>query len=244
MSKTMRLERLLSNLGYGTRSQMAAEIRAGAVSIRDTIIKDPSYPASIDDAHSEYITLHGVPIDPPHPFTIMFHKPVGYTCSHDDPGFLVYDLLPRRWVLRKPKLSTIGRLDKDSSGQLLLTDDGDLLHRIISPRHDTPKRYAVTLRDDLKGDEAKRFGNGDFMLPKDAKPLKPAQWVQDGPKSGIMILSEGRFRQIRRMFEVLGNEVLTLHRFQTGGLKIGNLPEGKWIRLSSLDIDQIFKGQS
>lgn len=240
MAKTLRLERLLSNLGYGTRSQMADAIRGGAVSIKGETITDPSFAASLDDARTGSICLEGEAIDPPHPFTVMLNKPVGYTCSHDDPGFLVYDLLPRRWILRKPKLSTIGRLDKDSSGQLLLTDDGDLLHRVISPRHDTPKHYAVTLRDSLRGDESAAFASGTFLLPKDAKPLKPAHWIADGPKSGTMILSEGRFRQIRRMFEVLGNEVVTLHRFKTGGLMLGDLPEGQWKPLSPEEISTIF----
>jgi 16S rRNA pseudouridine516 synthase len=179
-------------------------------------------------------------IDPPPPMTVMLHKPAGYTCSHNDVGALIYDLLPDRWRIRKPPLSTVGRLDKESTGQLLLTDDGDLLHRITHPRSHAAKHYRVVLRDPLRGDEAALFGAGGFELPGDPKPLKPALWRPEGAAAGVMVLDEGRYHQIRRMFEALGNLVVALHRFRTGGLALDDLPEGAYRLLREDDLSALF----
>jgi 16S rRNA pseudouridine516 synthase len=237
----MRLDRLLSNLGYGGRRDMAAAVKAGAVSVQGEIIRDESFSVRLSDARNGAVMLDGEVIDPPSPMTIMMNKPAGYVCSREDAaGHLIYDLLPKRWTLRKPALSPIGRLDKDSTGQILLTDDGDLLHRIISPKTNTPKRYRITLRDDVRGDEATLFASGEFMLKGEVKPLRPAHWMADGNRAGIMTLHEGRNRQIRRMFEQLGNDVTGLHRFQTGGLPLSDIPEGEWRILTDAEIASVF----
>lgn len=239
-SKNVRLDRLLSNLGYGGRQEVTHVIKSGRVMVDGRVEFDPSAKIPMCLCKQGLVMLDGEGIDPPQPFTIMLHKPVGYTCSREDPGHLVYDLLPKRWAFRKPLLSTIGRLDKDSSGQLLLTDDGDLLHRIISPKTNTPKQYHVVLREDVRGDESTIFSSGSFCLKGDEKPLRPAVWKPNNAREGTMVLSEGRYRQIRRMFEAIGNEVIGLHRFQTGGLELGNLKEGEWRVLQDEDIGRIF----
>lgn len=203
-------------------------------------VTKPDLKIDLDLVHDGRVKFDDQPLDPLAPFTIMLNKPVGYTCSHKDPADIIYDLLPERFANRKPALSMVGRLDKYSSGQLLLTDDGDLLHRITHPKSHAPKHYTVTLRDSLNGDEADLFSSGDFLMIKDDKPLKPAYWTANGEKQGTMILHEGRFHQIRRMFETLGNEVVTLHRFQTGELALGDLEEGKWRRINNSEIDLIF----
>lgn len=237
MSKTIRLDRLLSNLGYGGRKEMGMAIKNEWLEIDGERVKTPSLNIDIDLVKEGRVTFDGKPLDPLFPFTIMLHKPMGYTCSHKDPAAIIYDLLPDRFANRKPTLSMVGRLDKYSSGQLLLTDDGDLLHRITHAKSHAPKHYHVILRDDLKGDEAELFTTGEFLLLDDDKPLKPAQWSVESPREGIMVLHEGRYHQIRRMFETLGNEVLMLHRFQTGGLPLGDLEEGKWRVLDGDDLD-------
>ncbi len=241
VKKTMRLDRLLSNLGYGGRKEMAMAIKNGWVDIDGEVIKQPSLNVNLKDVRSGNVKLEDETLDPLPPLTVMLHKPAGYTCSHRDSGKLVYDLLPKRWHKRKPSFSSIGRLDKHSSGQLLFTDDGDLLHRIIHPKTHAKKYYQVTLRDNLKGNESELFASGDFYMDEDDKVLKPAKWTANDNKSGIMILSEGRYHQVRRMFETLGNKVITLHRFQTGGLELGDLPEGEWKALSDNDLAAIFK---
>lgn len=236
MTKTIRLDRLLSNLGYGSRKEIAQALKNGWLTLDGNEITEASSALPLETIRSGRLLFDDEPVDPPAPLTIMLHKPAGYTCSHNDAGPIVYDLLPYRWRLRKPALSSIGRLDKDSTGQLLFTDDGELLHRVIHPKSHAPKHYRVTLRDPLSGGEAALFSTGAFLMDGDDKPLKPAQWTPDSPASGVMILHEGRYHQIRRMFETLGNHVTALHRYQTGDLPLGDLPAGQWRILSEADI--------
>ena len=114
----------------------------------------------------------------------MLHKPVGYTCSTKDTGRLIYDLLPPRFRLRNPVLSTVGRLDRDTSGLLLMTDDGALLHRITSPKAHLPKVYEAALATDLRGDEAAMFASGTLMLESENQPLAPATLEPAGAAPG------------------------------------------------------------
>jgi 16S rRNA pseudouridine516 synthase len=136
---------------------------------------------------------------------LMLHKPSGATCSHKEAGPLVYDLLPERWRLRTPPLSSVGRLDKETSGLLLLTDDGALLHRIIAPKSHVAKRYCVTLEQPLRGDEAQLFGSGTLLLDGETKPLLPVAMEVHSPTQASVILIEGRYHQVRRMFAAAGN---------------------------------------
>lgn len=241
MAAKIRLDRLLSNLGYGGRKEMAMAIKNEWLEIDGAPVTDPSFGVDINIARMGCILFDGEVLDPPAPYTVMLHKPVGYTCSHKDPGQIVYDLFPARWRLRKPSFSSIGRLDKYSSGQLIFTDDGNLLHRVIHHKSFVAKHYAVSLRDALRGDEAALFASGKFCMLEDDKPLKPAHWTADSEKSGVMVLNEGRFHQIRRMFEAVGNEVVTLHRFQTGNLSLDDLAEGTWRALGDEDFARIFE---
>jgi len=161
----------------------------------------------------------------------MLHKPVGYTCSTKDPGRIVYDLLPPRYRLRSPLLSTVGRLDRDTSGLLLFTDDGVLLHRIVAPKSKLSKVYEATLASDLRGDEAEVFASGTLMLESEQTPLLPADLEVMGPRQARLTLHEGRYHQVRRMFAAVGNHVEALHRSRIGGLALDGLPSGEWRRL-------------
>jgi 16S rRNA pseudouridine516 synthase len=159
----------------------------------------------------------------------MLHKPLGVTCSHKEQGPLVYSLLPERWRRREPPISTIGRLDKDTSGLLLLTDDGALLHKIISPRSNITTRYDVTLARPLPGDEAKIFASGELMLEGEEKPLLPVPLEVLSPIRAYVTLTEGRYHQVRRMFAAVGNHVAALHRDRVGNLALPeDLPAGKF----------------
>jgi 16S rRNA pseudouridine516 synthase len=117
-----------------------------------------------------------------------------------DPGRIVFDLLPPRFRLRNPPLSTVGRLDRDTSGLLLLTDDGQLLHRIISPKSKLPKVYLATLAQDLRGDEAAVFASGTLLLESETTPLLPAELEVPDARRARLTLHEGRYHQVRRMF--------------------------------------------
>lgn len=241
--KTIRLDRLLANLAYGSRSEVGKAVRAGTFLLDGEPITDPGAAIPLDLVRAGKAAFDGEPLDPVFPLNILLHKPRGYTCSHDEQGLLIYDLLPERWRYRDPVLSSAGRLDKDSSGMVILTDDGDLLHRIISPKTHVLKHYRVTLRGKLRGDEAARFMSGTYVMRGDAKPLKPAIWLPSDETSGVMLLQEGRYRQIRRMFETEGNEVLTLHRFRTGDLDLDDLEEGEYRLLQEADLAKLFMQQ-
>ena len=219
---------------------MAMAIKNEWVSIEGNIITNPSYQVDMSIVRAGGVKIDDEPLDPLSPLIIMLHKPVGYTCSLKDPGDIIYDLLPERFRGRKPVLSSVGRLDKYSSGQLLLTDDGDLLHRLIHPKKQVKKYYHVQLEGDLRGNEAELFARGDFLLKGDEKPLKPAEWISEDERTGVMILSEGRYHQIRRMFEMLGNKVVALHRYKTGSLEMKNLGEGEWRIISEEERQKLF----
>ncbi len=238
MSK-IRLDKLLANLGYGSRKDVAGAVRRGVFWMGDKAIRDPS--EQIDLTKIATATYDREPLDPVAPLTVLLHKPRGYTCSNDEQGLLIYDLLPERWRYRSPVLSSAGRLDKESTGLVLMTDDGQLLHKIISPKVHVQKYYRVVVRDELKGDETQQFFTGTFCLTSDPKPLKPALWQKEGAKEGVMVLQEGRYHQIRRMFATIGNHVESLHRFRLGNLEIGDMQEGEYRILNEAEIRTIFE---
>jgi 16S rRNA pseudouridine516 synthase len=222
MSKTptLRLDRLLANMGYGSRREVQQLAYAGLVTLDGAVIEDADQRIALTRDLPDRMRIQGKPLDPPPGLALMLHKPLGVTCSHKEAGPLVYGLLPERWRRRDPAISTIGRLDKDTSGLLLMTDDGNLLHRIISPRAHIPKRYRVTLDRPLKGDEAEIFAAGTLLLEGEDKPLLPAQMEVLSSTSAYLILTEGRYHQVRRMFAAVGNHVTTLHRDRIGALAL------------------------
>jgi 16S rRNA pseudouridine516 synthase len=231
----MKLLRLIANLGYGSRKQVAAMFREGRIT-------DPAGEVLYADdrvGHAD-VRIDGEPLDPPAGLALMLHKPVGHTCSKRDPGRIVYDLLPPRFRLRSPLLSPVGRLDRDTSGLLLMTDDGGLLHRIISPRAQLAKVYEVTLASDLRGDEGAVFASGTLMLESEKTPLAPATLAVVDPRHARLTLTEGRYHQVRRMFAAIGNHVEALHRSRIGGLALDDLPSGEWRMLDDADLERLF----
>lgn len=219
----MKLVRLLANLGYGSRKEVTAMLRDGAFT-------DAAGNAIDEDARIAHadIRCDGEPLDPAAGMLIALNKPTGYTCSTRDAGRLVYDLLPARFRYRNPVLSTVGRLDRDTSGLLLMTDDGALLHRIISPKSNIAKVYEATLAQDLRGDEAAIFASGTLMLESEKTPLLPARLDVLGARRARLTLDEGRYHQVRRMFAAVGNHVEALHRSAIGGFDLGDLAAGQW----------------
>jgi 16S rRNA pseudouridine516 synthase len=221
MSKsTLRLDRLLSNLGYGSRREVQQMVRNGWVTLDGEDLTNPDQRIELSADLRERLLVDDEPLDPLTGLTLMLHKPVGVTCSHKETGPLVYSLLPERWRQREPTISTIGRLDKESSGLLLMTDDGMLLHRIISPKSAIPKRYRVTLARPLRGDEAGLFASGQLMLDGEETPLQPVPMETLSPQSATVTLTEGRYHQVRRMFAAVGNHVDALHRDRIGALDL------------------------
>ena len=248
MSKSapsLRLDRLLSNLGYGSRREVQQVIWAGLVTLDGETIDDSDARIAVTPDLSARMIVDGEPLDPPPGFALMLNKPLGVTCSHKELGPLVYALLPERWRRREPAISTVGRLDKDTSGLLLMTDDGALLHKIISPRSNVSKRYDVTLDRPLRGDEVKLFASGTMMLEGEEKPLLPAQMELVSDKRALVTISEGRYHQVRRMFAAVGNHVTALHRDRVGGLQLpDDLAPGQFRLLTNADLSLVLEART
>lgn len=246
MSKapSVRIDRLLANLGYGSRREIQQMASSGRVTLDGQPIGDAGAKIAVSRDLPNRLRIGGQPLDPPPGVILMLHKPLGVTCSHKEAGGLVYDLLPARWRRREPAISTVGRLDKETSGLLLLTDDGPLLHRIISPKSQVAKRYRVELAGPLKGDEAAVFGAGGLMLESDDKPLLPAEFEPISGKGGVLTLHEGRYHQVRRMFAAIGNHVEALHRDRIGGLALpDDLAPGSWRLMDDADVACLFSSE-
>ena len=231
----MKLVKHLANLGYGSRKQVALMFREGRITDAAGEVMYADDPLDHDNLRVDSEVL-----DPPPGMLLMLHKPVGYTCSTKDPGRIVYDLLPPRYRLRSPLLSSVGRLDRDTSGLLLFTDDGALLHRISSPKSKLSKVYEATLANDLRGNEVEVFASGTLMLESEQTPLLPAELEVVEARQARLILHEGRYHQVRRMFAAVGNHVVALHRSRIGGLGLGDLPSGEWRMLDEATKSGLF----
>lgn len=222
-----RLDQLLSNLGYCTRREARAWIDDGRVSVQGEPAGDVS-----QKADASAILVDGQPLDHPDGLLLLLHKPLGLVCSHEQrEGANVYSLLPERWRQRNPAVTSIGRLDKDTSGLLLLTDQSPLVHRLTSPKHKVPKVYRATLDADITAELIPRFASGTLLLPGEKDPCAPAELRILAPREAELTLTEGRYHQVRRMFAACGATVLRLHRARFGRLELGDLAPGKWREL-------------
>ena len=219
----MKLLRLIANLGYGSRKQVAAMFREGLITDLDGEVL---YADDVIDASK--VLVEDEPLDPPPGILLMLHKPVGYTCSHKDQGRLIYDLLPPRYHVRKPALSSVGRLDRDTSGLLLMTDDGALLHRLTSPKRRVAKVYEVTTRHPLTPAMLDALRDG-VVLRDDPAPVRAEAAEATGECALRLTLTGGRYHQVRRMVAAAGNRVEALHRSGFGPLVLpADLARGQW----------------
>lgn len=226
MPDLMRLDAVLSRFGYCTRSEAVHWLNRGRVQVAGQVARKPS-----DKADPASVTIDGQSVDFPQGMLLMMHKPVGLVCSHDPrEGPSIYGLLPERWMRRNPAPASVGRLDKDTSGLLLITDLGQLIHQLTNPKHDIQKVYQATLDQPPPQDTAERFASGEFVLPDEpGKPCKPAQLEMITPTQVQLTLTEGRYHQVRRMFAAVGCTVLTLHRSRFGPWELpADLAPGQW----------------
>lgn len=222
-----RLDQLLSNLGYCSRREARAWIDAGRVTVRGVPADDSGAKAAAAD-----VRVDGEPLDHPDGLLLLLHKPTGLVCSHDPrEGPSVYDLLPARWRARNPQVTSIGRLDKETSGLLFLTDQTALVHRLTSPKHKVPKTYLATVDRDLDPALVARFASGTILLEGESAPCTPAALRLLDARTAELTLTEGKYHQVRRMFASQGWTVLALHRPRFGELTLGDLPPGQWREL-------------
>lgn len=223
----IRLDALLSRFGYCSRREAASFVKAGRVTLKDGVT-----PKKADEkADPREVRVDGEPVDFPEGIFIALHKPVGYTCSHEaKEGELIYDLLPPRWLNRNPLITSVGRLDKETSGLICLTDDGLWTHKLTSPKHHVDKVYRLTTERDIPSSAIDTFASGKLMLEGERTPLLPARLEIISPQEALLTLSEGRYHQVRRMMESVGAPVATLHRESIGKvhLKDLNLSPGEW----------------
>ncbi len=217
-----RVDAHLSSLGYCTRTESLKFLKMFHVCINGTRVFKPSQKAY----HNE-ITVDGEALDP-ETLVILMNKPEGVICSHDDAGALIYALLPKRWQNRNPKISTVGRLDMDTTGAILLTDDGALNHKLTSPKSNAPKVYEATLANELKGDEEAIFLSGELMLNGEKKPLLPAKMEVLSPTKVRLEICEGKYHQVKRMFGAVGNRVVSLHRISFNGFDVDDLAPSEY----------------
>lgn len=238
----IRVDRLLSSMGYGSRKELARLARAGGISLDAAELLDVTRRIPVTPDLPTRMEIDGEALDPLAGMVILINKPLGMTCSHKEAGARVYDLLPDRWRRRDPVISTIGRLDKQTSGLLLLTDDGGLLHRIISPRHRVRKTYRARLARPLNGTESDLFASGHLMLKGEDRPLAPAELTVISDTEVLLGVTEGRYHQVRRMFAATGNHVEELHRQSLGGLSLPEgMASGQWKLLTAEEIALIFQ---
>ena len=219
-----RLDQILANYGYCSRSEAKVWIRKGRVTVN-------SEPASAAEkkVSPELVSVDGEPIECPQGILALLHKPAGYVCSHDtNEGPTIYDLLPPRWVKRNPPVTTVGRLDKDTTGVLLVTDQGELVQRWTSPKHKVAKVYDVTVSADLSPALVELFAAGTLQLEGEDKPCLPAKLEIFSPREAKLELTEGRYHQVKRMFASQGCEVIKLHRSRFGEFELGDLQPGQW----------------
>jgi 16S rRNA pseudouridine516 synthase len=222
--KTRRLDQLLASLGYGSRREVKGLIKARRIAVAGTTVTDPGCKTV-----PEQIALDGEPIDTTAMVCILMHKPAGYVCSHDPAeGPRVYDLLPPRWMQRNPLPATAGRLDKDTTGALLITDQHPLIHRLTAPKHKAPKVYRAQLSGPVQSHWQQLLASGTLLLDGETQPCAPAELEVLTSDTVRLTLTEGRYHQVKRMFTHLGAPVLTLHRESFAGLTCDHLAAGTW----------------
>lgn len=219
-----RLDALLSRGGYCSRSEAKGWIHHGRVTLggaRATAADQKARPVDV--------RVDGEPLESPEGILAILHKPAGCVCSRDGrEGPAVFDLLPARWNRRNPPVTSIGRLDKDTTGVLLLTDLGELVQRWTSPRHKVAKVYEVTVDRELRPDLVPLFAAGTLQLEDEPKPCLPAVLEITGPHTARLELVEGRYHQVKRMFASQGCTVMRLHRSRFGEFVLDGLAPGEW----------------
>lgn len=230
----MRLDKFLSHSTGLPRAQSRREIQKGFVTVDDNIIKNAAF--QLTDNHRVY--FQGKLLSLPSKRYLMMHKPKQCICANSDAHHqTVFDVSDTD----STDLSIAGRLDLDTTGLVLLSDDGQWIHRVISPNRDCQKIYRVTLAEPVTEQTIKAFKTG-ILLKDESKPTKPAilSVESDDNKTALVTISEGRYHQVKRMFAACGNHVVELHREQIGSIQLDPaLKAGEYRSLTEEEIKSI-----
>ncbi len=235
------LQDILFSQGFGTRRVCAGLVQQGLVRVAGRVCED-----ALEEVESEGLVFNVQGVDWPfhERAYLMLHKPAGYECSQK-PGAWpsIYTLLPgpirQRGGGAAAGVQAVGRLDQDTTGLLLLSDDGKFIHRMSSPKHHVPKVYEVGTKHPVTGAQIERLLAG-VVLEDDPKPVRAAACTQTGPSQISLTLTEGKYHQVKRMVAAVGNRVESLHRSRIGGLALpADLAPGQWRWLSAADLAAI-----
>ncbi|MET3182563.1 UNVERIFIED_ORG: 16S rRNA pseudouridine516 synthase [Variovorax guangxiensis] len=235
----MHLQDILYTQGFGTRRVCAGLVQQGHVIIGGEVVDDPF--ADIDPEGLQY-TVQGTPWEYHEKAYLMLHKPAGTECSQKPSTYpSIYTLLPSPLRLRPNKgavqgVQAIGRLDQDTTGLLLLTDDGQFIHKMGSPKHHVPKVYEVTAKHPVDEAQIAKLLAG-VVLDDDPKPVRAAACESDSPLHLRLTLTEGKYHQVKRMLAAVGNRVEGLHRSRIGDLALpADLAPGQWRWLAADEV--------
>lgn len=228
-----RLDKFLCDCGVGTRSQVKAILKSGAVTIDGKAERDPGKKI---DPQKQSICCRGEPLVAVGRVVVMLNKPAGFVTATEDPrDRTVMELLPKE--MAHWDLKPVGRLDKATEGLLLFTNDGDLLHRLISPKKEVPKIYYARHEGTAAEEDRRAFQKG--LTLGDGTQCLPAQLEILGPGESLVTVCEGKYHQVRRMMASRGLPVIYLERRQEAGLTLGDLPRGETRLLSEQEIQQL-----
>ena len=230
----LRLDRWLVTLGWGSRSEIQKLVKKGGVKVNGMPVKDPGMQV---DEKSAALTVNGQPVDGRLTRHVMLHKPAGLlTAARDKKQPTVMDLLPE--VYASIGCMPVGRLDKDTTGLLFLTTDGELNHRLLSPGRHVDKTYLAEVDGTLDERHVAAFAEGLHLSDFDAQPAKLEIL---GPQVGRVTVHEGKFHQVKRMFSAVGCEVTKIHRETFGSLVLDpSLPEGEWRELTEDELASLY----
>ncbi len=240
--KLLELQEILFSQGFGTRRICAGLVQQGHVTVNGQVENDPLRRLQ---PQGLAFSVQGVAWQYHAPAYLMLHKPAGTECSRKPSAWpSIYTLLPSPLRLRPQKgavqgVQAVGRLDQDTTGLLLLTDDGPFIHRMNSPRHHVPKIYEVTLKHEVTADQVQRLLAG-VVLDDDPAPVRAAACEATAPHALKLTLTEGKYHQVKRMLAAVGNRVEGLHRSQIGTLTLPpDLAPGQWRWLTREDLARL-----
>jgi pseudouridine synthase len=226
------LDRVLSKAGVGSRVDAARWVRAGRVTVNGHVVRDPDRWV---DGKADRVRLDGKPLQPRARVYLLLYKPTGYLTTYRDPQGrpTVYDLIADVGTFVSP----VGRLDLDTSGLLLMTNDTRLAERVTNPDSHVPKTYLVKVSAMLSDDQLQRLRDGVELSDGPTRPVRVRRMRDSAKYTHVeMTLTEGRNRQVRRMIEALGARVLKLVRVKIGPVRIGTLLIGKWRPLTQAEV--------
>ncbi|WP_053943122.1 pseudouridine synthase [Kallipyga gabonensis] len=229
---TIRLDKLLANASVGSRKEVGLLIREGRVEVDGVVVEKPGKRVE----EGARLLVDGKALEAKKYVYYLLHKPEGVISATRDQNKTVLDVI-RPEDFRKG-LFPVGRLDKDTTGLLLLTNNGDLAHRLLSPKRGIEKTYLARVDKELREEDVQAFKKGFLLLPENII-TRPAKLIILGDTLGQVTITEGKYHQVKRMFAKVGKEVLQLKRIAMGPLQLGNLEKGSYRPLSEEEVAKL-----